>query len=301
MRVTSNLFPEQLKDQLNYIQTKQLKYQTQSATGLKLTQSSDNPGDFSIAQTATEDLSQILGFTKASDEAKAILERNHYAMTQLHSLTARAYELGQRGNNFFNASDLRTMAVEMEELIKQITDTANTKVDGFFIFGGTENAQPVTGATTATFALNPAATTNVTNVEINQNYTFDTGIVAGNGAANTGFLWDGSTNIITAVRNAFNQLNSGQAITSTQNDDLRRSLELISSQVGKTASKLAALETNASRLQVNEQNHKERVATLTQANMAETLTELQKTQFNYQAALQSGARILNISLLDYVR
>ena len=53
MRVTSNLFPDTLQQQLNSLQTKQLRYQTQSSTGLKINEASDNPGDYSVAFDAS--------------------------------------------------------------------------------------------------------------------------------------------------------------------------------------------------------------------------------------------------------
>ena len=41
MRVTSNLFPETLTQQLQDLQNKNLRYQTQSATGLKINVASE--------------------------------------------------------------------------------------------------------------------------------------------------------------------------------------------------------------------------------------------------------------------
>jgi len=37
------------------------------------------------------------------------------------------------------------------------------------------------------------------------------------------------------------------------------------------------------------------------ADLAQTLVRLNQTQNAYQAALQSGAKLLNLSLLDYIR
>lgn len=312
MRVTSNLFPDTLQNQLNDLQTKQLRYQTQSATGLKINQASDNPGDYSVALNSTEDLSRMLGYMKASDEANLQLQRNHEAVKSLHKLVARAYELGQRGNNVYNAGDLQAWAVELEEVIKQTAALVNTQVDGYYLFGGAENrppvidqttsAPPTQGTTVANLVLNPATTTNVASINVNQNYSFNIGIVAGNGTVATpGFMSNGTTNVLNVMKNLYASLNAGTATNATQITDLKNSLDVVSSQLGGTAAKLAALDANSTRLKNDQQLNKERVSELTEANMAEVLTELQKTQFQYQAALQSGARILNISLLDYVR
>lgn len=312
MRVTSNLFPETLQQQLADIQTKQLRYQTQSATGLKINAPSDNPGDYSVALNSTEDLSRMMGYVKASNDAQLKLTRNYDAMKTLHSLTSRAYELGQRGNNVYNSGDLKAWATELEEVVKQIGAVANKQFDGYYIFGGAENRPPVLDTTLGTAAnsntaavdlvLNGTTTANVTSVDVNQNYSFQTGIVAGNaGGTATGFLNNGTTNVLSVVQSLYNSLNSGIPTTTAQIANLKSSLDLVSEQVGKTAAKLAALDTNASRISSDQQLSKNRVTELTEANMAEVLTQLQKTQFSYQAALQSGARILNISLLDYVR
>ncbi len=312
MRVTSNLFPDTLQQQLQDLQTKQLRYQTQSATGLKINAPSDNPGDYSVALNSTEDLSRMLGYVKASNEAELKLRRNYDAMQTLHKLTSRAYELGQRGNNVYNAGDLKAWATEMEEVVKQVGALANKQFDGYYLFGGAENRPPILNTTTSLPAdantaavdlvLNGTTTANVTKVDVNENYSFDTGIVAGNaGGTATGFLNNGTTNVLSVLQGLYTSLNNGLPTTSTQIANLKNSLDVVSEQVGKTAAKLAALDANTSRIKTDQQLSINRVTELTEANMAEVLTQLQKTQFSYQAALQSGARILNISLLDYVR
>ena len=42
------------------------------------------------------------------------------------------------------------------------------------------------------------------------------------------------------------------------------------------------------------------VSQLTGADLAQTLTNLSQTQTAYQAALQSGAKIMGLSLMDYL-
>lgn len=312
MRVTSNLFPDTLQNQLNDLQTKQLRYQTQSATGRKIDQASDNPGDYSVALNATEDLSRMLGYVKASNDAQLHLQRNHEATKNLQKLVSRSYELAQRGNNFYNASDLQAWAVELEDIIRQVVGIANTQVDGYYLFGGTENRPPVvdqltsaapTSSTLLTnFNLNATTTSNVRRMDINQNYNFTVGIVAGNaGGTATGFLNNGTTDVLSVLKNLHSTLNSGVATTPAQITNLKNATDVVSEQLARTSAKLAALDANSTRLKNDQQLNKERVSELTQANLAEVLTELQKTQFHYQSALQSGARILNISLLDYVR
>ncbi|MES2310560.1 MAG: hypothetical protein V4507_17035 [Verrucomicrobiota bacterium] len=312
MRVTSNLFPETLQQQLNSLQTKQLNLQTQSATGLKIVEASDNPGDYAVALNSTEDLSRMLGYVNSSNEAQLKLQSNQSAMTSMQKLVSRSYELAQRGNNVLNAGDLQALAVEVKDIVSQMANLANTQVDGYYTFGGVENKPPVLDSSTGlvatsntsigNFVLNSTTTANVTKVDVNQNYSFDTGIVAGNGTVTAkGFLSNGTTNILTTVQNLFTSLNSGTPTSTTQITDLKNSMDIITEQLGKSSAKLAALDANSTRVQTDQQLGKQRVSELTQANMADVLTQLQKTQFNYQAALQSGARILNISLLDYVR
>ena len=42
------------------------------------------------------------------------------------------------------------------------------------------------------------------------------------------------------------------------------------------------------------------MSNLTSANLATTLTELQQTQTAYQAALESGVQVMQLSLLNYI-
>jgi flagellin-like hook-associated protein FlgL len=40
---------------------------------------------------------------------------------------------------------------------------------------------------------------------------------------------------------------------------------------------------------------------LTSANMADTLTQLDQVQTSYQAAMQSGVMIMNLSILNFIQ
>ena len=48
-------------------------------------------------------------------------------------------------------------------------------------------------------------------------------------------------------------------------------------------------------------NTTEQISLATNADLAQTLTQLSQTQTAYQAALESGTMVLNVSLLNYIQ
>lgn len=61
------------------------------------------------------------------------------------------------------------------------------------------------------------------------------------------------------------------------------------------------LETAASLASSQSLSLNQMISNETDANLSETIVQLTQTQTAYQAALQSGAGILKMSLMDYLR
>lgn len=317
MRVTSNLYPEILKSQVNNLQSRQLYYENQVATGLKIQKSSDDPTGFHQSQILSGRQANYESYLEANQNAESVTTASYSAMSDLQRLLTRASELVIRANGSLGDSELNVIGEEMESIVDQIVDVANRTYDGRYLFGGTGNVAPVTdtGLTTAAgspvYAYTDPTTTayssNVNTINISETTTFETGIVAGSVGASggagddfDGFLVSGSLDILSVVQNMRDQLMASPPTTPAA-QDLVSSVEHASTYVGKMSSRLSALELNESTLDELIRFGKIRIDDITGANLADAITELQRTQTHYQAALQSGAKILNISLLNYIQ
>ncbi len=65
--------------------------------------------------------------------------------------------------------------------------------------------------------------------------------------------------------------------------------------------KIRRLETTENRIEVSQTGLKELLSSVEDADMAQVITDLQQQQFVYEAALNVNARVMQMSLLDYLR
>ena len=91
------------------------------------------------------------------------------------------------------------------------------------------------------------------------------------------------------------------AIASTDHGQLLRDEENLIYHLGQSGAVQARLEGSLGIAQRREESMRVLISEESDADLAETLVRLNQTQTAYQAALQSGARLLGSSLLDYLR
>lgn len=329
MRVTSTSFPATLTSQLQTLQQSQIKYQQQSATGLRITQSSDDPLGYQRAQVRQTQLAANQAYQATTTDAQTLGEYNHQAMSDLQTALSRASDIATQANATYDANDLLAMSKEVDGILSQVVQISNRQMDGNSLFGGTSGSAPITSTgSPPVYDFNGASNSTVTQAQIAAGANpINTGIVAGRSTLNNtsgnpaynGFLYDNTTtptidtiNTLIKLRDTLAQPYTGVPTTTTvdaacatiQNTYLpaiNQSADLASRYVGITAANLQAFSLNSTALASQVQSDKTNLMAVTNVNLAEALTNLQQVQTNYQAALQSGAKILTLSLMDYLQ
>jgi len=315
-RITSNTYSNQLKYQLQNLQQRQLDTQQRVSAGMAFSSSSDDPTGFATAQTTASEQVKTNGFLKATQSAIEVANANQSGMTNLQTLVNRASELATQATGALDPSSLQAMGTEMNSILDQVAGLANRQLDGKYLFGGTGNVAPVvlTGTSTVgavtvnTYAYNNTANYNSTvpTIEIEQGVSVSNGIVTGrnNSAPNFGgFLTDGTgtVDILSDLTSARNQLLAGTAITPAANQQIIKDVNYIANFVGVTSARSSTLSKAETSLNSNILSGKTLYSDQTGINMANELTDLQSIQLSYSAALQTGANILKLSLLDYMK
>jgi flagellar hook-associated protein 3 FlgL len=352
MRITSNLFPETFKQQTQYLQARQLEFQRQIATGLRIEKSSDDPLAFQLAQIVGESTNAQKSYLNNTSATTTLGEYNHTAMTDIYKLLTRAQELATRANNVYAATERSAIGQEMSGILDQIVTVANRQKDGAYLFGSTGNLPPIITAdqktvagpatvsiTTPTgetvqlknYAFNDSNnyTDNVTSSEISKGNVVETGFLAGRNSGPTnfdGFLTDGTgaRDLLMTLTKLRDTLMAGGAVMgpadpaiaakldplglggttvadSTDVTALYRGSDRVAEYVGRSAARLSAMNLNKAALEDQLKYNEERTIELTDVSLTDAIADLNKVQLHYQGALQSGGRILQVSLLDYVR
>ncbi len=311
MRVTPSTYANELRLQLTRLGQRQSRLQQQAATGQRVQVASDDP----VAMRRIMDLqteSRKLGqyqenIARQQESASA----SYHAIRALQRLVERASEIAIAADDLRSPEELAIYAKEITELIKQAVHEANTRHHGDALFGGTRKDQPpfqlaldpdgrVTGVTYQGNTESPA-------VEVAAGVTLTTEHLGANpaGSGPRGLLADprDGVDVFGHLIDLQNRLLAGDtaAIQQSSRAALVSDSDHLIVQIGTNGALQARLEALTSVAEQRSLAIDNRVSAEADVDLAETLVRLTQTQTAYQAALQSASRLLNQSLLDYIR
>ena len=140
MRVTFNTFPDTLLGRLQSLGGEQNKALTQLSSGQRLAAPSDDaPAMQRILNLRTEKKQNQQFYRNAADG----LEKSKVtfaAMEQIKDLVVRASELSANINGASSDQEYKAKASEINQLIEQGLNVANTKLRGNYLFSGDSNS-----------------------------------------------------------------------------------------------------------------------------------------------------------------
>lgn len=311
MRVTSNTFPETLIQQLQLLSTRQNRLQTQVATGQRVLNPEDDPAA----------MQRILGLhtqTAATRQYRANLEtlneRANVAFDTLKALkkiSDRAGELATLADDTRSDQELQTYATEVTQLIQQAVQILNQKHRGAYLFGGTRTDQPpfilTTDANGRVTSVTYQGNTEVAAAPIDDQVTLAIDIPGANptGSGPRGLVADSRTgaDFFAHLIELQNRLLDGdtRTIAETVRPALLKDEEHLLTHISNQSALIARIQTASNLADKQLLALDQAVSREADADLAETLVRLNQVQTAYQAALQSGATILRLSLLDYLR
>ena len=303
MRVTSNTYTDMVIGGSQSAQQRLATLQQQISTGNELQNPSDDPVAYAQATQTEDSLAQLNSYSQSVTQATTLTAQNNQAMTSLHQIVAQAGELVTSVTSNMSTSDLQDVGTEMTSLINQLTSLVNRSSNGNYLFGGSSNVAPLNASTDA---YNTGANGDTTTIDVQQGNPVQVGIVAGRSGSPPvdGFLYDSSTgvDVVAALTQARDDLNSGN-VTSLQSTDLPaldKALDHVSTYVGSTAAAMSAVSTASTSIQQQLVTQQDHMSSLTQTNLPNASVQLQQLEMQYQATLEAGTRIMNLSILNYI-
>jgi len=310
MRVTANAFPNSLVDELNKLAIQQNRLQNQAATGQRIQLPADDPAGMRRVldlQAQSQQLGQYLKNIGAmQDQANA----SYGDMKGLKTISDRAGEIATLADGTKAPADLANYATEVTQLIKQAVQTANAQYNGHYLFGGTKSDQPP-------FVMTTDANGRVTSVTYQGNSSVAANEIAGGvtlsvqtvgenttGSGPRGLITDSQSgadffNHLISLQNHLVNADSA-AVAATDRPQLAKDEENLLYHFATVGAVLGRLDATASQGGQQTDALQAAVSKVADADLSQTLVRLNQTQTAYQAALQSGARIMGQSLLDYL-
>lgn len=299
MRITNNTLTGNYLRNLNRNLEQMQKYQNQLSSGKEVSKPSDNPmlvsrvigldSNVRANEQYERNINDALGWTDTADGA----------MNEMTSTLQRARELIVYGaNGTLSTTDRLALKDEMVMLKDQMVQMLNTNYDGRFIFGGQETTKPPFSNENSIMTYN--GDINDISREIAQGVDIilqsdGSKITNASGAAN-GELGQLLDKVIVALENDETDALSGELL-----GDMDIHLDNVirfRSKMGAVYNRLeAAKERNAS----ENLSMTELLSKSEDIDIAEKMMEFSMMSTVYQASLSTGAKILQPSLLDYIR
>ena len=273
-------------------QAQMLDSQNRVSTGRAILRPSDDPEAMSDILRLHADKSEALQYQRNVEFGKSRLEFTDTALDSLQSMLERVRTLGLSAIGAQTHRD--AFVAEVEGLRDQFLGTVNTSFQGRFLFGGSDgDTLPFQkdGAGVVTYNGN----SDVFTVPVGRVSSLQTQIPGSElfGAGNDVFI--AMTDLITAM-------NSG--VTSSIDAALKpleSAWEGLSVSRSRVGSLINVADSLSSELSARSLATDASLLDLESADLTRTLTEFQSYQNTLQATLAIGARISQLSLLDYLR
>lgn len=311
MRVATNQFSNSLVDQLGQLATRQNRLQAEAATGRRLQKVSDDPVSARRLMDLQSQAGAVAQYQKNIGRLQDASTASFTSLRGVQKVSNRAGEIATLAGGLKTPESLNAYAAEINKLIHQAVGELNRKQGDGYLFGGTKSDQPPfvaeTDANGDIVSVTYQGNTEANASEIAEGVTL---AVTVPGANTTG---DGPKGLVSDSRSGadlFNHLivlrdnlraGDTKAIADSTRAELQSDEAHFLDQLGEFGATQARLESAASSVIERSTAITTETSREGDADLAETLVRISETQTAYQATLQSAAKLMNLSLMDYLR
>lgn len=290
MRVTQNMLSNNMLHNLMNSQSKMDKYMEQLYTGKKISRPSDDPVIAMKGMNYRTQVTEIGQYKRNIGDVHNWMDNSDAALDQATKAMQRMRELGVQASNSPNSdADLQSIKAEVVQLKDHLIDIANTSVNDKHIFNGTETKEkPVTENEDGTIEVSEGA--NPVMIEVAKGTRLQVNVDPGK-IFNEQFFLDIDTFI--------DGLDSG---------DVDESFGALDDNINNLINGRANLGARMNRLELieNRIDEQEVIATRTMSenediHLDEAITDLITQESLHRVALSAGSRIIQPTLMDFLR
>jgi flagellar hook-associated protein 3 FlgL len=302
MRITNvSISTNYLHDVQNNLQ-KMDKLNTQLNTGQQVNKVSDDPYKAIKIMNMKSEINNVEKYNSNCDEITGWLDTTDGALDSMGNLTSDIKTLLISISGSFGEDEIKAVQSEVNEKVKQIGEALNTTYAGKYIFGGTKTDEqpikitkdPVTGM--AQLQINPNLNNDELKVAISDGITIEYNLSAGK-VTNDG---DG----LKTINEIVNKL-SDNPIDMNEIGKLSKDLDKYMNDVLSDRATVGAKTNSVGDIKnTNEENILQMKGTFSKmqdVDFAEKYIELKSAEMIYTSNMQVGAKIIQPTILDYLR
>lgn len=271
--------------------------QRQTSTGKRILSPSDDPVGVAIALGLRRDQGATEVWKRNVNDSLTWLNTTDGALSQALDVVQRAHELAVQGGNGTLSSAARALiAAEVDSLKSQFVEIGNSSLGGRFLFGGT--ATSTAPFSPATETMNTPPNTGQLNREVSQGSVISVNITADRLQAPP----SGAADIFTELTKLSAALVAGDSAgISAALGAMDKHQANINALRGEGAAKINRLELTASRFDAQQIATGEQLSSIEDADVAKSIMDLTQRETVYRASLAVGARVMQPSLVDFLR
>ena len=299
-RVTQNMMMERSLGSLQSGLSRLAKTQEQLSTGRVLNRPSDSPTDTTSAMRLRSSLTDQAQFKRNAEDGLGWLGQADSTLTSSLDQVRRARNLALEGANATNTGPTarEALAAEVDQLRESLIQSANTTYLGRPIFGGNS-----AGDTAYTFdAVDPGVPVTFTGQAGQVKRTVSDGVevqVNVNGPDVFGpagaTLFEDLAALSTALRSGdANGIRAGITALDT-------GMQRITNTLAEVGTKTNRIETSLSKIEDATLSMTSSLTAIENVDLPRAMIDLQMNEVAYQAALAGTARVMQPSLLDFLR
>nr|WP_318539349.1 flagellar hook-associated protein FlgL [Terribacillus saccharophilus] len=294
MRITQSMMSNSMLRNLSNSYSDLNKYSEQLSSGKKITKPSDDPVVATKGMGYRTEVRDVAQYKRNLSEAQSWIDNSDSALSNATSALQRIRELSvQASNGTYDKGQRANIAEEVDQLKEQLATIANTQVNEKYIFNGSAtNTAPVTidedGSTTVDFNSNAINLTLSKGVDVKINV--DGGAVFGDK------LFDDLNNLSAALR------------SDGSDEDLDQYIGLIDENINNLVNERADIGARMNRMDLVESRLGDQELSATElmsnnedAEMEEVIMNLTSQEAVHRAAMSAGARIIQPTLMDFLR
>lgn len=300
-RVTQENMSRTTLSNINLNLRRMQEIQEKLASGKQINRPSDDPsGVRKVLGLKTESLR----FQQFSENTAVAKERMNYTLNSLENIQdilSKIRELGiQASNDTVGQSEREIFAGEINELLESVLQFANTENDGRYIFAGTKTSTVPFSATRDSTGKISSVAYEGNNEEINYQIGPNTYIQI-NTPGGEVFQDNGLFSTLVSMRNELESSTFDSSAFLDLRKNLDGALDALLTEITRSGAKTNRLELTSQSLENLQISLKELISYTEDADVATLIMELNNQENILKSSLETGARIIQPSLLDFLR
>ncbi|SMO58731.1 flagellar hook-associated protein FlgL [Fodinibius sediminis] len=297
MRITQQFLFNGLLKELSRNREMLAEFQDQLSTGKRVTKASDDGVAFGISRSLENVLRKNEQFKSNISTGLSQARSTQQSLQDMVDIMIDLQKVAVNGSTDTLAEDDRlSLADEVASFRDQMIDLANSKYNNTYLFAGTNSdTVPFTPDGTATGGVADSSTSQPLKIQLSSHATIETSITGSDlRDTDAGDLFEVFESVENALRN-----DDTTALKNTMGD-IETATDHIIGLTSGIGSNINRMQFVTNQIESQSINQEAEISQLTDTDYAEAISNFQKHETTYNAALNVHARITQTSLLNYI-